>query len=68
MSGIIGLLVMFATMYYCSKRYNSENVIGVITVLAMRSKYFKWLAYNIWGDDTGYYKRLEAQMNYDEKD
>lgn len=48
--------------WYSFRKYGTSNYLGVSIVLCRKSKYFRWLTWNIWGDDTWFYDRLQKQI------
>lgn len=60
----VTVIALFLTMIFdwiliYKKGYPS---LTLLIVKCYYSKNFKWLTYNLWGDDSNYYKKVREQL------
>lgn len=56
----LGILVVVFTDSICRRKYGFPTL-AVLEALCYRSKYFKWLVYNVWGNDDWYFKLILSE-------
>lgn len=61
--GLLGFGAILFVQLWCAWRYGEPNIFGVFLVVARRSRWLRWLTWNIVGDDSRYLDRLETRMN-----
>lgn len=59
---IVGIVISAICSWYSFKKWGEISNIAVFTIYCRRSKYFSWLAWNVWGDDNWYYDKVEKRL------
>lgn len=62
LSPLLGIVLVFAIDIYCSKKYGYPSL-SILIAKASVSKHFKWLTWNVWGDDSRFYKKVLSRMD-----
>ena len=63
---IYGIIIMSIIDGMCLKKYKAPSL-SLIIAKCFYSKHFKWLTYNIWGNDEWLYKIIIREMNINTK-
>lgn len=58
-SGILSVIVI----EYCCSIFKGMSFLTYIIIICRKSKYFKWLAYNVIGNEDWYYIKYEKNTS-----
>lgn len=59
---VLGLSCSFAFDCFCEKKYGTRSWMSVLIFKCAKSKYFKFLTWNVFGDDDWYYEIVAERM------
>jgi hypothetical protein len=57
---IIGILPIIIVDWWLINKYGYPSL-SILTVICYKSKWTKWLTFNVWGDDSQYYGKVLSE-------
>lgn len=59
---IFGALTIYLTQWYSFRIWGDGNQLGILMVYCRKSKWTRWLVWNIWGNDDWHLNNLEVSI------
>ena len=60
---MFGVSLTLVMQWYSFRIWGDSNHLGILLVYCRKSKWTRWLCWNIWGNDDWYLNELEKRIN-----